>query len=333
LNKYEFLTEAAPLLVQVELTEACNLKCKFCYNSQEPKYNEKILETLEVLASQGVMQVNLTGGEPLAHPQFFEILDRACELFPHVVLLTNGSLMNDEVLEKIHLTDLTSVNISIHGNREIHDDLTQIEGSYEASLKAVKYFIEKNKILVSSNYVLNNYNFSYLDSMINDLREIGLEYMTITRFIPVGIGKQAQELVLSNNQLLEAFRLVHKHLLSKEKPHIEFAEATPACAIPEELCYLANCCSYGYDRFYVDVYGNLLVCGLSRIELGGNIFEKSIVDIKKNSAVFESFINNQHIPEVCYDCKDFKSCHGGCRASAMKDGEWEGTRDSHMTRY
>lgn len=66
---YEYLEDMSPLLMQMELTEACNLKCKFCYNSQKPRYNERIFEMLDSLAKQGVMQVNLTGGEPLAHPR------------------------------------------------------------------------------------------------------------------------------------------------------------------------------------------------------------------------------------------------------------------------
>ena len=136
--RYDDLYDVAPLLVQVELTEACNLRCKFCYNSQKPRYNHNVFEMLDKLAEQGVMQVNLTGGEPLAHPRFFEILDYACKRFPNVVVLSNGSLMDRDALEKIHQTDVTSVNISIHGDRDTHDALTQVPGSYDASIAALK---------------------------------------------------------------------------------------------------------------------------------------------------------------------------------------------------
>lgn len=68
---YDHLYEIQPLLVQIELTEACNLKCRFCYNSQKPKFNHKVFEMMDVLAKQGVMQLTLTGGEPLMHPNFF----------------------------------------------------------------------------------------------------------------------------------------------------------------------------------------------------------------------------------------------------------------------
>lgn len=327
---YEHLKEMAPLLMQVELTEACNLRCKFCYNSQKPKYNKRIFEMLDRLAEQGVMQVNLTGGEPLAHPQFFEILEKACLLFPNVVILSNGSLMTEEVLEKIHQYDVTSVNISIHGDQKIHEELTQVQGSYNISIHAIQYYLEKKKILVASNFVLNAANFHMLAPTIEAMHEIGLEFMTITRFIPVGIGGSAKELILSEKQLVDAFRIVYEHNNSGRTPHIEFAEATPFCALPKELQSIANCCSYGYDRFYVDVTGELMVCGLSRIKLGGNILDKTINEIKRDSEVFQLFVDNEHIPKKCRSCNTFELCHGGCRAAALSNGDWKGTKDPNM---
>ncbi len=327
---YEYLSDVAPLLMQVELTEACNLRCKFCYNSQKPRYSKRIFEILENLAEQDVMQVNLTGGEPLAHPQFFEILEKACELFPNVVILSNGSLMDEKTLEKIHQYDVTSVNISIHGDKKTHEELTQTEGSYDVSVKAIKYYLQQKKILVASNFVLNAFNFHMLESTIEEMGRIGLEFMTITRFIPVGIGSGAKNLILSEEQLVEAFRIVHEHNNLGRAPHIEFAEATPFCVLPKELQRIANCCSYGYDRFYVDVTGELMVCGLSRIKLGGNILEKSINEIKKNSEVFRLFASNQHVPQKCRSCNTFELCHGGCRAAALSNGDWKGTKDPNM---
>ena len=328
---YDHLMDMAPLLMQVELTEACNLRCKFCYNSQKPRYNKRIFEMLDKLAEQGVMQVNLTGGEPLAHPQFFDILEKACSLFPNVVILSNGSLMNEDVLDRIHQYNVTSVNIFIHGDEETHESLTQVKGSYAASVNAIKYYLREKKILVASNFVLNASNFCMLKPTIRKMGEIGLKYMTITRFIPVGIGSEAKDLILSEEQLVEAFRIVYEHNKSGLAPHIELAEATPFCALPKELQSVANCCSYGYDRFYVDVTGELMVCGLSRIKLGGNILERKINEIKRDSEVFKAFVSNEHVPVKCKNCATFDLCHGGCRAAASSNGEWKKTKDPNMT--
>jgi pyrroloquinoline quinone biosynthesis protein E len=320
----------APLLVQVELTEACNLRCRFCYNSQKPRYNLHAIEILERLAEQGVMQLTLTGGEPLLHPEFFQILGRATELFPNVMILSNGTHMDSECVARLHEYNILSVSISLHGDSAIHDALTGVVGSHARSMRAICDFLERDIIPVASNYVLNAVNASHLPAAIHALENIGLRFMTITRFVPVGVGKDAADLTLTKRQLEEAFRTIHAHRQRGASPHIEVAEATPFCSLPREFQYLANTCSYGYDRFYVDVNGNLIVCGLSRIPLGGNVLESSIKEIKSASKVFHSFMEDSHVPEECTACGDFDQCHGGCRAAAMSYGEWQGTRDCFM---
>ena len=119
---------------------------------------------------------------------------------------------------------------------------------------------------------------------------------------------------------------------SGKGPHIEFAEATPFCSLPEHLRSIANCCSYGYDRFYVDVTGEVLVCGLSRIKLGGNVLNNTLSEIKRSSDVYRMFFENQHVPDTCTACDIFSLCHGGCRAAALSTGSWEKAKDPNMTR-
>lgn len=150
---YDHLYNIQPLLVQIELTEACNLKCRFCYNSQKPRYNNKVFEMMDTLAEQGIMQLTLTGGEPLMHPQFFDILKRAVELFPNVMILSNGSLMTDENVKRICDIGPMSVSISIHGDAETHDSLTGIKGSFDASIGAIKAYLRDGRVPVASNSV------------------------------------------------------------------------------------------------------------------------------------------------------------------------------------
>ena len=312
MDKYSHLLEMAPLLVQVELTEACNLKCRFCYNSQKPRYNTNVFRMMDILSDQGVMQLTLTGGEPLMHPDFFSILKYAVKKFPNVMILSNGALMNEENVMRISDSGVMSVSISIHGTEDVHDALTHVKGSYFDSMRAIGKFLELDRVPVASNFVLNACNKAVLENTATRFHDMGLQFMTITRFVPVGIGKAARDLEISQY----------------EYPNIEFAEAVPHCIVPPKLEYLANTCSYGYDRFYVDVEGNMMVCGLSRIPLGGNILKRTIVDIKRNSMVYKAYLGDSHIPASCRTCGLLQRCHGGCRAASMRTGEWCGTMDS-----
>lgn len=328
MGDYSHLMTMAPLLVQMELTEACNLKCRFCYNSQKPRFNNSAFRMMDILSEQGVMQLTLTGGEPLMHPQFFEILDYATKKFPNVMVLSNGALMNEDNVKRISSSGVMSVSISIHGTRFVHESLTGVRGSYDDSIRAIQNYLAIGTVPVASNFVLNAINKAVLPETANLFHAIGLKFMTITRFVPVGIGKHATDLEIGADDMLDAMRFAHTFMKTTSNPHIEFAEAIPHCIVPQDLQYLANTCSYGYDRFYVDVNGNMMVCGLSRIPLGGNILEKSIVDIKKESLVFSKYMADEHVDLTCLRCNLFAKCHGGCRAAAMRNGQWCGTADS-----
>lgn len=85
-------------LAIIEVNEACNLSCPVCFADSSVKREahrslaeiERMLDIL--VASEGEPDlVQLSGGEPTLHPQFFEILD-ACKARPirHLMLNTNG---------------------------------------------------------------------------------------------------------------------------------------------------------------------------------------------------------------------------------------------------
>ena len=328
MGKYDHLLEMVPLLVQIELTEACNLRCRFCYNSQKPRYNKNVYRMMDTLADQGVMQLTLTGGEPLMHPDFFNILKYAVKKFPNVMILSNGVLMTEENVMRISDSGVMSVSISIHGTEDVHDALTFVQGSYADSMRAIEKYLEVGRVPVASNFVLNASNKSVLEKTANRFHDMGLQFMTITRFVPVGIGKSAHDLEISRADMIDAMFFADRFMKEFEYPNIEFAEAVPHCIVPPQLEYLANTCSYGYDRFYVDVEGNMMVCGLSRIPLGGNILKRKIIDIKRDSRVYKSYLEDSHIPPSCQICESLHKCHGGCRAASMRTGVWCGTMDS-----
>ncbi|MEM6380412.1 MAG: radical SAM protein, partial [Bacteroidota bacterium] len=85
-------------LTVVELTDRCNLSCPTCYACSSPSYGrhrtlEEVKEMLNaVVINEGEPDVvQLSGGEPTIHPDFFAILDYAKQLpIKHLMLNTNG---------------------------------------------------------------------------------------------------------------------------------------------------------------------------------------------------------------------------------------------------
>jgi MoaA/NifB/PqqE/SkfB family radical SAM enzyme len=123
--------------VLLELTYACNLDCTFCYNDLSLGGQRLSLaqyrELLDDLASLGVLNLSLTGGEPLAHPRFFEIAGHARNLGFVIRLKTNGHAVKGAVARRIRdEVDPFLIEVSLHGaSAETHDRQTRVAGSFE----------------------------------------------------------------------------------------------------------------------------------------------------------------------------------------------------------
>ena len=95
--------------------------------------------------------------------------------------------------------------------------------------------------------------------------------------------------------------------------------ATPACRLPEVLRNLCNRCSFGFDKFYVDVRGDVMTCGMSRQVLG-NLLAAPMAELLAASPLRQAYLDDRHLPEGCQQCPDLSLCGGGCRAAALAGG-------------
>lgn len=97
---------SAPAIAFIETTNLCNLKCAHCYaNSGKKRESEletpQILSLIDELASMGVLQVFLTGGELFAHRDAVEIVKHARTKPFSTQIFSNGLLITDSILSQI----------------------------------------------------------------------------------------------------------------------------------------------------------------------------------------------------------------------------------------
>ena len=120
----------------VELTYRCNLDCVFCYNDLALRGRPMALEDYERffgdLAALSCLHLTLSGGEPLVHPQFFEIAAKARDLGFVLRVKSNGHMLRGRLLERLkEEIDPFVVELSLHGaSAETHDRQTRVPGSY-----------------------------------------------------------------------------------------------------------------------------------------------------------------------------------------------------------
>ncbi|WP_295393056.1 radical SAM protein [uncultured Thiodictyon sp.] len=127
--------------VMLELTYRCNLNCFYCYNDPEaagtPLSVDQYLRLFDDLESMQVLFLSFTGGEPLAHPQFFELAGAARRRGFAIRVKSNGHAIRGEVARRLRdEVNPMAVEMSLHGaTASVHDRQTRVPGSFERLLE------------------------------------------------------------------------------------------------------------------------------------------------------------------------------------------------------
>ena len=146
-------------------TKTCNLRCKHCYIERNPYKNEedfidldKIKKTLIALRGQNLKSIYLTGGEPLMHPDFNQIL-RMCLKISNTTVMSNGVMINDKKARFLRKIDdesqfETIYRISLDSTNELENDAIRGRGSFRKALVAIMSLLkyEFNPIISVVNF-------------------------------------------------------------------------------------------------------------------------------------------------------------------------------------
>ena len=167
--------ETRPVVIW-NLTRRCNLTCKHCYAlSADHHYPgelafDEICSVMDDLRAYGVPVLILSGGEPLLHPQIFEIASRAQQLGFYTALSSNGTLIDAAMADRIAAQDFDYVGVSIDGSRATHDRFRRKHGAYDESLAGIRLLHERG-VKTGLRYTftdLNGQDFPFLLQLMKD---------------------------------------------------------------------------------------------------------------------------------------------------------------------
>jgi len=143
-----------PLHIFLELTYRCNLRCQFCqflhilkdYSFEQLKKGELSLPEIKDVIDQipSYCLITLTGGEPLLKEDFIEIVKYATKRHK-VHIISNGTLIDKQMAKKLLRMGTNSliknglfwISISLHGNEEVHDKITSVNGSFKRVMNSL----------------------------------------------------------------------------------------------------------------------------------------------------------------------------------------------------
>lgn len=310
----------APICLTWQITEQCNLHCIHCLaNSSMRKKEEltvdQIMCFLDDLAAMKVFYINVGGGEPLLHPNFFELADYAEAKGVYIQFSTNGTLVDQVVARKIADRGLR-VQVSLDGWNAAVNDPIRGAGTFDKAVKAVKLLRELD-VTVSVNCVVTKSTFQGLNELYALVTSLGAK-LRLSRLRPAGRAMEKwRELAPEPEQ----YKYLYQWL--KEHPEVTTGDSFFfLSALGEPLPGLSYC-GAGKLTCSVDPQGNIYPCPFSidSTLLIGNIKEKPLSSWWQEAELF-SRISRQK-PEGCEGCASYAKCRGGCRgASYLVTGNW-----------
>ena len=299
-----------PSQISVELTNKCNFACKHCINESSIKENselskEKVYELIDYMDREGVVCLDFSGGEPLLYPYFEEILEYAYQKKLTLSLATNGSLLNDKIIEKLIKAEV-SVRISLDGFNE--DVNCVLRGrTFETTDKAIKQCV-KQGLIPKISVVLHKKNLESFEKLLVYAKENSIEKVRIIPLVTKGRASFLSDLILAKNQWKE-FIINHKNLSNKYG--IEVAIDSPLQAIIEED-YMP--CVVGKFLAVVKSNGDVIPCSVLDVKIG-NVYENDLKYIWSNK-ILDELNDVNKLKGKCKNCDIKNKCAGGCRGLA-----------------
>jgi len=135
------------------LSASCNLRCRHCWITPEFSGTPAPGKTIDPKALQdavieaktlGLAHVKLTGGEPMLHPQFKEIVDMLTAEGISMNMETNGTLITQELAHYLkEKTNIDFVSVSIDSSVAAeHDAFRGVRGAFDAALRGLDYLAD-----------------------------------------------------------------------------------------------------------------------------------------------------------------------------------------------
>jgi heme d1 biosynthesis radical SAM protein NirJ len=177
------------------LIRRCNLTCKHCYSISADKdfagelTTAEVLRTMEDLKAFKVPALILSGGEPLLRPDFFEIAKRSKQLGFYTALSSNGTLIDEAMMEKIVPVDFGYVGVSLDGLGATHDKFRRMDGAFEKSLHAIRLCRDAG-LKVGVRFTLTQDNYADLPGLLRLVEDEGIDRFYFSHLNYAGRGNK-----------------------------------------------------------------------------------------------------------------------------------------------
>jgi radical SAM protein len=320
-----------------ETTRACALACRHCRAEAAPYPDLNQLTFAEGVAllrqitefGDPKPQLILTGGDPLARPDLFELIDEAKKLGVGVSITPAAtSALTYDVLLRLKEHGVDGLGLSLDGPTALrHDSIRGVSGTFFRTIQAMRWAQELNMPLQVNTLVAAE-TASDLPAVYELLKSLGVARWSLFFLISVGRGKvlqplsptQAETLMswIYETSLIAPFVVATTEAPSYRRVALEQmrAEGKTGDEIKRSSAYRSFGIRDGHGIVFVSHTGEICPAGFLPL-VTGNVRHDSLVDVYRNAPAFQSLHNPAEFEGRCGACEYHMLC-GGSRSRAFE---------------
>jgi pyrroloquinoline quinone biosynthesis protein E len=312
-----------PYTLVAELTYKCPLRCVYCSNPLDYGRHDRELDTetwLRVLREAedlGVVQLNLTGGEPLVRDDLEALIAEARRLDLYTNLITSGIPLRRERLARFRELGLDNVQISIQDTTAAPSDRIAGLRSYDRKIE-VAGWVKELGFPLTLNTVLHRENLDRVEEVIALAERLRADRLELANAQYVGWALTNRTALLPAREQLERARVIAGRARARLRGRMEVLFVTP-----DYYTEVPKACMDGWGRRFLVVSpdGLGLPCHaahkLPGIEFD-SVRDRSLEEIWRASTGFAAFRGEEWMPEPCRSCDRRGIDYGGCRCQAYQ---------------
>jgi pyrroloquinoline quinone biosynthesis protein E len=310
-----------PYTLVAELTYRCPLRCTYCSNPLDWAERHDALVTADWLRvfreaeELGVVQLNLTGGEPLLRRDLEALVAEARALDLYTNLITSGIPLARPRLEALRKAGLDNVQVSVQDVEADSSDEIAGAKAFRKKLEVARW-VKALSMPLTLNIVLHRGNLARVPEMIALAEELRADRLELANTQYLGWALVNRKALLPTREQLERARTVAAKAKERLKGKMEVLFVTP-----DYYGDYPKTCMDGWGRRFIVVSpeGLALPCHAAHALPGlafENVRDRPLAEIWNDSPSFNAYRGEDWMPEPCRSCDRRSKDFGGCRCQA-----------------
>ena len=313
--------EASPYTLVAELTHRCALACPYCSNPRAltPGHDElttaEWMRVVDDAASLGVMQVHLSGGEPLARGDLEAIATRAHERDLYVNLVTSGVPVERARLERL-AASIDHVQLSVQDAEPAASDRIAGIAAFDQKMR-VAAWVKELGLPMTLNVVLHRQNIDRVADVVAMAERLRVDRLELANVQLVSWALDNRAALLPTHDQIERARSVSAAAKLRLGGRMQIV-----FVLPDWHAGRPRACMDGWARRFIVVApdGAVLPCHAARaLPLAfETVRSRPLADVWETGEALRTYRGEAWMPEPCKSCDRRTEDFGGCRCQAFE---------------